>query len=95
MYTVTPALYEQTATRLRKAIGRNNYYSGSLDFTFDDIDCRFTASLIVYRQQTSMPDDTITTIDDIVPVWWQFSTSREGIDLLNDFSFGELRDFIL
>lgn len=44
LYSVSPDLYRETAGRLAEAIGSEGYFSGSLSFPFDGIDCRLTAS---------------------------------------------------
>lgn len=94
MYTVSSALYRQTAAQLAEAIGSENYYSGSLVFSFDDAECRLTASIIVYRTRIVQPDATTDALSDLVPVWWEFHTVRNGEELLNDFDFAELRRYL-
>ncbi len=49
IYSVTPDLYRETASRLLDALDASGYFSGSLFFPFGDTDCRLTASTIVYR----------------------------------------------
>lgn len=94
MYTVTPRLYEIAARNLLDAIDDRHYFSGSVSFTFEDAECRLTASLIIYRKHCEMPEGVRTVIDDIVPVWWEFSTEGNEGEMLNDFSFGELKEYI-
>lgn len=93
MYEITPQLYEETADRLCDAIGTKNYFSGSIEFGFGDVECRLTVSVIVHRRQTVMPEGTYDTISDLIPVWWEFHTSDEG-EMLNDFSFTLLKEYI-
>ena len=33
-------------------------------------------------------------VKDVVPVWWEFHTEAEDGEMLNDFSFNELRKII-
>lgn len=91
-YSVSSELYLETAARLVEAIGPENYFSGSLLFAFGDIECRLTASVIVYRRAERFPEATCDRIADLVPVWWEFHTCRDGVEMLNDFSFSALRD---
>ena len=49
MYSVSSELYLEVAARLAEAIGGGSYFSGSLTFLFGDMECRLTASVIVYR----------------------------------------------
>ena len=51
MYSVSSELYLEVAARLAEAIGGGSYFSGSLTFPFGDMECRLTASVIVYRQR--------------------------------------------
>ncbi len=90
--TVTPELYQEILARLTDAIGDRNYFSGSLEFVFEGIACRLRTSVIVSRRTELLPEGTFEVIDDLVPVWWEFHTeSDEAGEMLNDFSFGELR----
>ena len=57
-------------------------------------DCRFTASVIVYRTRLSQPEGDAEPVSDLVPVWWEFHTfSAEG-EMLNDFDFSEMKRFV-
>lgn len=95
MYVISPKLYDEVATRLREAIGRDSYFSGSVQFPFGEVECRFTGSLVVHHRTRQLPEGDFDCIADAVPVWWEFSTSRDGQEMLNDFSFGDLREFLL
>ena len=61
---------------------------------YGDVFCRMTLSAVIYRQ--SQPDEgcSICAITDIIPVWWEFHTFIDGDEVLNDFSFNELREYI-
>lgn len=95
MFTISSQLYQEIASRLRDAVGRNSYFSGSLEFAFEGTDCKLTASLVIYRKNVGMPDCPNDVIDDVVPVWWEFATMRDGESVLNDFSFRDLKEFLL
>ena len=91
-YPVTPELYHETLIHLTDAIGAANYYSGTVAFDFDGIACRLLTSVIVYRRTERLPEGEYSLLTDLVPVWWEFHTeSDEEGELLNDFSFDELR----
>lgn len=91
MYSVTPELYLETAERLVEAAGDAGYFSGSVAFAFAGVACRLRCSVILYRRRESLPEGEREVVSDFVPVWWEFHTAAEGEELLNDFSFGELR----
>ncbi len=93
-FEVPPELYDEIRTRLTEAVGDENYFSGTLTFPFEDISCRMRTSVIVYRRTERLPEGTFSVIDDLVPVWWEFRTeSDDAGEMLNDFSFDELRRF--
>lgn len=91
MYSVSTELYEEVASRLRDAIGGGSYFSGSLTFEWEGIECRLTASVIVYRRRVSYPEGDRDELTDLVPVWWEFHTTGPEGEFPNDFSFSELR----
>ena len=85
MYSVSSELYLEVAARLAEAIGGGSYFSGSLTFLFGDMECRLTASVIVYRRRERLPEGDRDAIADLVPVWWEFHTAVNGGEVLNDF----------
>lgn len=95
MYSVSTELYLEVADRIREALGGGSYFSGTLAFGWEGIECRLTASLIVYRTRVSYPEGECDEITDLVPVWWEFHTVDPTSDeLLNDFSFATLRSLL-
>ena len=94
IYSVSTELYLEVAARLAEAIGGGSYFSGSLSFAFGDTECRLTASVIVYRRGERRPEGDGDVIADLVPVWWEFHTAGDGGEVLNDFSFSELRAYL-
>ena len=91
MYSVSSELYLEVAARLAEAIGGGSYFSGSLTFPFGDMECRLTASVIVYRRREQLPEGDRDAIADLVPGWWEFHTVGSDGEALNDFSFSEVR----
>lgn len=91
MYSVLPELYLEAAARLSDAIDGENYFSGSVSFRHDGLDCRLTTSVIVYRTPMSHPEGDSMPVTDLVPVWWEFHTLSEAGEVLNDFDFSELK----
>lgn len=91
IYSVSSELYRLTAERLAADIGAESYFSGSVAFDSAGVACRLVASLIVYRRREACPEGTAETISDLVPVWWEFHTAIGEEEVLNDFSFAQLR----
>ena len=88
VYSVSSELYLEVAARLAEAIGGENCATRST-FPFGDMECRLTASVIVYRRRERLPEGDRDAIADLVPVWWEFHTVRSDGEALNDFSFSE------
>jgi len=91
MYSVSSSFAGARAGRRGGAFGGGSYFSGSLTFPFGDMECRLTASVIVYRRRERLPEGDRDAIADLVPVWWEFHTVGSDGEALNDFSFSEVR----
>ncbi|MDE7069956.1 MAG: hypothetical protein K2O63_05515 [Alistipes sp.] len=95
IYPVIPDLYRTAARLLLERIGSLNYFSGTVCFDYGSQACRLVASIVVYRSVERSPEGTEERIDDLVPVWWEFHTCDESGERCNDFSFGELKRYML
>ena len=95
MYTVSHQLYLEVAERLMSAIGRKEYFAGSVTCVDGDTECRLTCTLIVVRNNHSADEGRLPEISKLIPVWWEFHTTVGSEELLNDFSFRELIDIAL
>lgn len=93
-YSVSSHLYEEALREIKEAIGGENYFSGTIRFRFAEMDCWLRVSVIVYRQKEVFPEGVDHKIVDLVPVWWEFHTENQGVEILNDFSWEELRTYL-
>ncbi|MEG2614720.1 MAG: hypothetical protein RR996_06740 [Alistipes sp.] len=93
--SVTPELYRQMSNRLCEAIGASDYFSDTICFVEQEVESRLTASILVYHRTECAPDGVWRPITDLVPVWWEFHTVVEGVEVLNDFDFNELKTYII
>lgn len=88
--------YVRVAEKLADAVGGSEYFSGSVSCGHGGFDSTLTATVLVYRREDDMPEGKYGTVTDIVPVWWEFSTvAPDGCELVNGFSFAELRKYFL
>ena len=94
MYEITTSIYTRAAERLCDAVGSRSYFSGSLEFTVGDTECRLVASLIVRHKQIEMPEGIVEQISGLIPIWWEFHTTVDGEELINDFDLRTLEEFI-
>lgn len=95
MYNISPQIYEKAAKKLCDQVGSGSYFSGTINFTHEEVECRMTLSLIIYHKRVEMPEGTLESIEDLVPVWWEFHTEIGGEEFLNDFDFATLKEYII
>ena len=93
-YPIIPELYGIVARKLLDEIGEKSFYSGSFLFDYGSKECRFVASIVIYRSKECLPEGDADRIDDMVPVWWEFHTSDQAGERPNDFSFSELKEYL-
>ena len=72
--SISSQLYGEVLNRLTDEIGARGYFSGVLEFNFDELFCRLVVSCFVYRRAITMPEGPTEAITDLVPVWWEFHT---------------------
>ncbi len=59
------------------------------------VEWRLVLSAIVYRRTEQRPEGVCRPIADVVPVWWEFQTVGADGPVSNDFSFSQLKPFII
>lgn len=91
IYSVSDALYEETKRRLVEQIADRGYFSGSVAFAFEGMECQLVTSCFVRRRRLVLPEGATEPVSDLVPVWWEFHTADAEAERLNDFSFASLR----
>lgn len=97
VFEVDGSIYAEVADLLVDAMGSGGYYSGHIDVAHGGWSATLTVSMVIYRAAEALPEGGIRrAVTDIVPVWWEFSTClSDGVEVLNDFSFAELKKFVL
>ena len=94
MYEVSDQLYLEVADRLRSRFGDGDYFSGRLEFEHEQTVCHMLLSAVVYHQSHRCERGDVRLISDVVPVWWEFHTTLPQGEVLNDFSFNTLREYL-
>ncbi len=94
MIEITSEIYHAVAARLKEEIGCADYFNGMVEFETEEFYSNLTLTAIVYRRTETLPEGVRRPIADIIPVWWEFSTVQECGEMLNDFSFSELKQYI-
>lgn len=95
MLEINDLIYEGVAGALAEALEGRDYFSGSVEFDTEEVGTTLIATLLVYRRDERYPEGRRREITDIVPVWWEFRTIQECGEVSNDFSFGELKKYLL
>ena len=90
MYNVSTQLYLDIADRLFEQIASKEFFSGSITLDIDGVECRLVSTLIVEREHSPAEEYSFPRITNLVPVWWEFHSMVEGVEVLNDFSFSDM-----
>lgn len=88
MTTITDAIYRRVAQELYEAIGEGEFFNGRVEYAAaeEGFHAELTATLIIYR--------TAGRIKEVVPVWWEFHLTEPKGEVMTDFSWSELVDFM-
>jgi hypothetical protein len=95
MIEITSEIYETIARVLCAEIGEANYFNGKIEIDNEEFYATLTLTAIIYRRTETLPEGEFSRIADLVPVWWEFSTNGECGEVLNDFSFAELKPYLV
>lgn len=87
MYNITEDQYRNVLERIVEEVSRKDYYSGKIAGSFaDGTDWELRLTAVIYNDGWA--------IQDIVPIWWEFSTYDIGGEFDNDFQFYVIRELI-
>lgn len=94
-YEFTDDFCSEFARALADKINGRDYWSGYLDFSFDNVDVMFNSSLVI-EHATCMDEEFAgcRMISRVTPVWWTIEVSVDGEDCDHDFSFDNVREFL-
>ncbi len=87
MIHIDQAAYTGVAQLLATRIADTAYFNGSVEYDTEEFCSRLTCTLIIYRRGDAL--------HDIVPVWWDFELHQATGQQPTDFSWGELKEFLL
>ena len=68
--------------------------SGGVE-ALDSVGWRLILTAIVYRRTETLPEGVRRPVGDIVPVWWEFRTAVDGSPVPTNFSFSELKPYLI
>lgn len=93
---ITDKVYLEIADALAYAVCNRDYYSGKVTAVIGDIEFTLEGSFVMYYEK-SRDEEFLgcRILSDIIPVWWNF-TACEGTECYNnDFSFDELKNYMI
>lgn len=93
---ISNATYLTFADLLVFNLDRKDYLSDSIYVVEGDME--FTLSFaVVAHYSRSMDEETYgrEVLSDVTPVWWNFEAVEGGMEFVTDFSFDELKTYML
>lgn len=94
-YEFTDDFYYEFTKALVDKIDRRYYWTGALDFSFDNVDVKFDASIVI--EYTTCQDTMFSgcqMINRVIPIWWTIEVTVDGEDCNHDFSFDNVREYL-
>lgn len=93
---ISDTIYEMFAELLAFNIGSRPYLSDKISVVEGDME--FTLSFSVVAHYSKSHDEEtygLNILSDITPVWWNLEALDNGAQVITDFSFDELKTYIL
>ena len=92
MYETTTEIYFKIAEDLLARIGSGDFFAGTVTAYDEDegVEWRLTCTVVVHHAERVNRRWGIRPIERVLPVWWEMRSYCDGVEVDNDFSFGEL-----
>ena len=93
---ISCATYETFAQLLAFNLSKKDYLADSISVIEGDMEFTLSFSVVAHYSK-SMDDETCgrEILSDITPVWWDFEAVDGGMKFVTDFSFDELKTYML
>lgn len=91
MYQIRSIIYNRISDKLLDSINPSTIFSGAIEFSTDEVDVRFIATIIPFYNRECTFEGVIEVLHDIVPVWWELHTTTPEGEVINDFDFETLK----
>ena len=100
MKEITPNDYAYVAASVAERIEGRSFFSGTIRTAHEGFESELITTLVIYRHKPTDtpngPRQLIGDVYEIVPVWWEFHTyDPEGEEIMNDFSFSDLKPLLI
>ena len=88
--------YETFAQLLAFNLSKKDYLLDSISVVEGDMEFTLSFSVVAHYSK-SMNEETYgrEVLSDITPIWWDFEAAEGGMKFVTDFSFDELKTYIL
>ena len=94
-YEFSDDFYYEFAKVLVDKVDGHDYWAGSLDFSFDNVDVKFDASIVIeYTTCQDMIFAGYQMINRVAPMWWTIEVAVDGEDCDHDFDFDNVREYL-
>lgn len=93
---ISDATYETFAQLLAFNLLNKDYLADSISVVEGDMELTLSFSVVAHYSK-SMDEETYgrEILSDINPVWWDFEAAEGGMKFITDFSFDELKTYML
>lgn len=93
---ISDLVYLKLADFIVSNLRNKDYLKDSISVVDGDMEFTLSFTVIVYYSK-SRDEETYgqDILSDIIPVWWDFEAVEGGMKFVTDFSFDELKTYIL
>lgn len=93
---ISDLVYLKLADFIVSNLRNKDYLKDSISVVDGDMEFTLSFTVIAYYSK-SLDEETYghDILSDIIPVWWNFEAVEGGMEVVTDFSFDELKTYIL
>lgn len=96
MTNIDTLIYSAVASKLLEQIDqKSDLLNISVCYQYKNFAAKLTCTVIIFRKSYIDKGSKKLMIENIVPVWWDFSTHLDGNEEYNDFSWAEFKKFLI
>lgn len=93
---ISDLVYLKLADFIVSNLRNKDYLKDSISVVDGDMEFTLSFTVIAYYSK-SLDEETYgqDILSEIIPVWWNFEAVEGGMEFVTDFSFDELKTYIL
>lgn len=94
--SITPEIYRELADKLDRIIDGRNYIGNAvIEVEDDQYFYAFVISAVIYYDTHEAPNGRWSEMTEIVPVWQELHAFDGGDEVLTDWNFKELVNYLI